>query len=376
MSVKYHSEKNQSSKLKICLLSGASTIHTVRWANAMAERGHVVHLVTMHPSKMDRINPDVVVHQLKVPAPLGYYANVFELKRLLGKVQPDLLHVHYASGYGTLARLVNFKPTMLSVWGSDVYLFPYESKRNEKVLRSNLKAASLITSTGIALKEQTELFINPTEPVEVVPFGIDTNLFKPISKRKDTDIVIGTVKRLKSVYGIDLLIQGVADLINHVKGTQYAELANRIKLLIVGEGPQLDELKDLSKQLNVDHCTEFVGAVPNEEVPEYINDLDIYCAFSRSESFGVAILEASACEVPVVVSNVGGLPEVVQDGETGFIINHENRNEIVKKLFELLIDREKREKFGHNGRAFVQSHYEWQRNVEEMETLYLNFIAN
>ncbi|MCG1027059.1 glycosyltransferase [Virgibacillus halodenitrificans] len=360
--------------MKICLLAGASTIHTVRWVNAMAQLEHDVHLITMHPSKMDQIDSAVHVYKLKVPAPIGYYTNVLELKLLLGRVQPDLLHVHYASGYGTLARLVHFKPTLLSVWGSDVYLFPNKNKRNKMILKNNLASMTHITATGHALKKQTECFHTPAVPIDIVPFGIDMNLFKKLGEIPHEDIVIGTVKRMKPIYGIDLLLKAASRVVEKLKMAGRGEIADRIKLLIVGEGEQLGELKQLADQLGIKERTAFVGAIPNNEVPKYINQMDIYCAFSRSESFGVAVLEASACEVPVVVSNVGGLPEVVQDGVTGYICNLDDLGKMADKLYELVMDEGKRAEFGRNGRKFVRNHYEWQQNVAEMEKIYKKIV--
>src|SRR5699024_486512 len=151
-------------------------------------------------------------------------------------------------------------------------------------------------------------------------------------------IVIGTVKKLEHVYGIDILIKTTAFLISYLREHGHDDLAKRVRLQIVGKGPQLKELKDLTKEYQSESITEFIGTDPNEEVHNYLNQIDVFTAFSRSESFGVAVLEASACEIPVVVSNVGGLPEIVQNGETGFSIPLEHMDEIVEKLAKLVIE--------------------------------------
>jgi len=360
--------------MKICFLAGASTIHTVRWVNAIANLGHEVSLISMHPADMDKLDARIKVHELKFTNKLGYYLNVSEVKKLLSKIQPDLLNVHYASGYGTLSRLANFAPSLLSVWGSDVYLYPYQSKRNEKTLRKNLIAANQIASTSRAMKKQTELFIKTSTPIEVTPFGIDLELFSPSPEKQDDNIVIGTVKRLEVVYGIDVLILATAKLIGRLRDDERNELVEKIQLKIVGNGSELVNLERLAKELNIINITEFVGAIPNDEVPKYLNEFDIYCAFSHSESFGVAVLEASACEVPVVVSHVGGLPEVVQNGETGFVVNHKNIDEVVEQLLKLVINQELRQKMGRNGRLFVKKHFEWHENVLRMEKVYRGLI--
>jgi L-malate glycosyltransferase len=361
--------------MKICLLAGASSIHTIRWVNALSERGHEVHLITMHRPKLDHVHKEVALHLLKVPAPIGYYVNGFEVKKLLRQIKPDFLHVHYASGYGTLSRFVAFEPTLLSVWGSDVYLFPYQRKQNEKILRKNLRAANHITSTSVAMKHQTELFISPKEPIDVVPFGIDLTMFKPSSEPENqTSITIGTIKSLKPIYGIDLLIEATAMLLKRLREDGLTDIADQIRLMIVGDGLERGNLEQKCKDFGIDSITTFVGAVPNEQVPTYLNQLDIYCAFSRSESFGVAVVEASACEVPVIVSNVGGLPEVVEDGKTGYVVDTKNMEAVVDKMEQLVKDRETRTQFGKQGREFVEQYYDWQENVTQMEQVYRRLL--
>lgn len=361
--------------MKIAYLAGASSIHTVRWINAMVEREHDVHLITMHRPDKDKIDDRVKVYFLPFNPPMGYYLNVFKVRKLLKQIKPDILNTHYASGYGTLSRLVNFKPTLLSVWGSDVFDFPYQSKIKEKILRKNLKAATQIASTSFAMKKQTEKFVSPKLPIVVTPFGVNMNLFKPSynGKEKDT-ITIGIVKRLEEVYGIEYLIKATSLLIKRLRENQLNDVADRIRLLIVGEGSLLDKLQNLTHDCGISHITKFVGAVPNVKVPEYLNKMDIFCVPSLQESFGVAAVEASSCGLPIIVSNVGGLPEVVKDGETGFIVEPKNIQQLADRLYDLVINPELRMRLGKNGRNFVNSFYNWKENVKRMEIVYENLI--
>lgn len=360
--------------MKICLLASASITHTVRWANSLAKRGHRVQLVTMHPTSLDMIDSRVIIYNLKIPAPFGYYFNKRALRKLLRKLKPDVLHVHYASGYGTLAKLVNYTPTILSVWGSDVFLFPEQSTRNKKTLQKNLVSADRITSTSHAMKEQTERFVKPVHPIKVIPFGIDTSVFKPEDSREQENLIIGTVKKLEKVYGIDILLKAIARLIESLQHKGYTEIVNSLHIVIVGGGTELNNLRQLAGKLGIADKIDFVGTVKNDDVPHYINEMDIYCALSRSESFGVAVLEASSCGVPVVVSDVGGLPEVTQHDETGYIVNHNDLDSIADVLLSLLLDKEKRKQLGKNGRAFVKGHYNWSYNVDQMEDTYKEVI--
>lgn len=361
--------------MKICFLAGASSVHTVRWVNAMVARGHEVDLITMHQDELNQIDHQVTVHTLQIPAPFGYYLNSFKAKKIIEILQPDVLHVHYASGYATLARRIDFQPTVLSVWGSDVYLFPYQSKWNKRLLRKNLAYADKITATGTALRQQTELFVNHEKDIDVIAFGINMALFKPNDQNNaSNDIYIGTVKKLKDIYGIDILLQAVALLIDKLKSKEQHDIAASIKVMIVGSGPDLENLQQLANDLHISEKVEFIPDVANESVPYYLDKLDIYCAFSRSESFGVAVLEASACGLPVVTSDVGGLPEVVDDNESGYITNIHDIPKIVEKLYSLVMDPAKRTAMGKAGREFVQNNYDWDQNVTEMEQVYQSVI--
>ncbi|NQU86186.1 MAG: DNA recombination protein RmuC, partial [Mariniphaga sp.] len=107
---------------------------------------------------------------------------------------------------------------------------------------------------------------------------------------------------------------------------------------------------------------------------DYLNLMDIYVAMSRSESFGVAILEASACQLPVVVSNIGGLPEVVQDKITGFIVGSEDVEACADALVSLVKDRNLRNQMGKAGRKFVKEHYEWTYCSKLMLNIYQHAI--
>ncbi|GGK04660.1 glycosyl transferase [Lentibacillus kapialis] len=359
--------------MKLCFLSAASIPHTVRWVNAMAERGHDVTLISMHKAKMDTIDARVRRHHLKIPAPAGYYLNALETKLILSKVQPDVLHVHFASGYGTLARFADYHPALLSVWGSDVFAFPDKGKRQTKLMKKNLSTPDKITSTSHAMKWRTQQLANPHTPIDVIPFGVDPEKFKRMDERNDDSLVIGTVKRLETVYGIDRLLKVAAKLLDKLKSQHHHVLAGMIRLKIVGDGSQLEPLRKLARDLNINDVTEFIGSVPNDTVPHFLNQFDIYCAFSRRESFGVAVLEASACEVPVIASDVEGLPEVVKDGETGFLIEEDDWDEASDKLLTLVTDRKLRKFMGKSGRAFVEQYYNWEVNVSQMENVYNQF---
>ncbi len=355
--------------MKLLMLAPASVIHTQRWVEALHGRGVQLVLATQHDPASWRAPVGVKVVRLPHCGTTGYFRNVPALNRLLRDERPDLLNAHYASGYGTTAALAGFRPWLLSVWGSDVYDFPYESGSKGRLkgwlLRRNLRHADAVASTSEAMARQVRRLVPDIGPVAVTPFGIDTERFAPqprsLPHARDA-IVIGTVKTLAPKYGIDLLLRAFAQVLFA------AAPSTALSLVIVGDGPQRTELEALSRALGIAAQVRFVGAVPHAEVPQWLNRFDVYVAASRldSESFGVAVLEASACGLPVVVSDVGGLPEVVVQGETGCVVPREDVVALAQAIQRLIAAPELRRRFGAAGRQRVLAHYGWPHSVDAM----------
>jgi glycosyltransferase involved in cell wall biosynthesis len=352
--------------MKIAYLSSAFSIHTVRWVNEMARRDYEIHLITMHsPDSNKPIDNRVSLHKLPFSPPLGYFLNKWHLKKLLRQITPALLHTHYASGYGTLSRSSGFHPTLLSVWGSDVFVFPHEAKWKEKLLCKNLSAADYIASTSHAMKEQIEKFVNPKHPITVTPFGVDSEKFKPFKRPiNPNEFIVGTIKTLEKEYGISTLIKAFAIVRQKYYGSK------KVRLVIAGRGSLESYLKKLAKDLGVDKETEFLGYVPHSAVPNILNRFSVSVSVSDSESFGVAVVEASSCGIPVIVSDAGGLPEVVKNNITGFIVPRKNAEATAEAIIRLVEDVELRERMGREGRNFVLQNYEWRENASRMEKLY------
>lgn len=368
------SQINSGLKFSVVLLAASSSIHTQRWANGLVQRGLNVHLISMDGEFLG-MDPRITFYSLPVAGSLGYVCNFLALRRILRNIKPDLLNVHYASGYGLLARLSGFHPTLLSVWGSDVFSFPDKNIFTRKLVVDNLLFADEVAATSAVMGQRVEELAVHQIQTHITPFGIDCDKFKPSSEMSmNSEIVIGTVKTLRETYGIDLLIQSVA-LLKQRLSQSSPELADCLRLKIVGEGPELFALRSLSDNLGITNITEFIGAIAHEDVPNQLNTFDVYVALSRAESFGVAVLEASACGLPVVVSDVGGLPEVVVNDMTGFIVPSMDVDAAVKALERLVLNDDLRVRMGSDGRTWVMERYSWEKSLDIMLDAYQSVFA-
>lgn len=354
---------------KVALLAGGGDIHTIRWANAFADQGLEVQLITQHPL-VEPVQSRVAVTEFPNRGNAGYFRMVPAVRRLLRDIQPDVLNAHYASGYATTARLTGFRPWLLSVWGSDVYRVPERSVAHRWWVRRNLAAADRVASTSHAMAERASAIAGGLEDIAVTPFGVDVELFSGGAEvsggRGEQDpLVVGTVKSLAPVYGIDTLIRAFTTVRSRLMASA-PTLAARLRLRIVGDGPDRKSLEALAGELDVGEVTEFVGRVPHQSVPAELGQLDIYAALSRSESFGVAVIEAGAARRPVVVSDAGGLPEVVEHGKTGLVVPREDPDAAADALERLIMDPELRHHMGEAGAAHVAEHYGWDASVARM----------
>jgi glycosyltransferase involved in cell wall biosynthesis len=355
--------------MRIAVLSAARSVHTVRWVNALAARGHEVELYSLsaHKAPYDDFDRSVGINYINGSGAAGYYFGARKLAELLHEFSPDVLSAHYATGYGTMARRCAVRPLLLSVWGADVYDFPEKGAINRRIVCRNLEAADAIASTSeIMAKRVKELCGEKT--IYITPFGVDTQIFSPASGVRTGPVTIGTVKALEPKYGIEYLVKAFAMLRSRL--TREGKMPEEgIRLVICGDGGRRAALETLAKELGISDCVTFVGKIPHDAVPDAIRGFDIFCSPSvlDSESFGVSAVEAMACGVPVVTSDVDGFREVVSDRETGFIVPRRDQVSLSNRLYELCIDAQLRTLMGAAGRRRVIEKYEWRDCVCAME---------
>jgi L-malate glycosyltransferase len=355
--------------MNICYLADAGSVHTARWANHFSSRGHGVEIISYRQAQ--GLSQQVSTHVIRELWPFGldHFVSTNKIRDILKKTTPDIVHAHYASSYGTLGRLSGFHPYVLSVWGSDIFDFPRRSSLHRQLIKRNLAAADRVCSTSHNMAVEAQAYYNG--PITVTPFGIDCDVFSRapnVTSGSDNEFVVGTVKALEDTYGIKYLIQSFDLFCKNYRG------AKKLRLVIAGGGTRARSLRRLAHDLGLADRISFLGPVPHSHVPEVLNSFSVYCALSLHESFGVAVLEASACEIPVVATNVGGLPEVVRDQITGFIVPPRDIRATAIACGKLVENESVRRAMGAAGREFVLQNYEWQENAKRMEDVYESVV--
>lgn len=353
--------------MRVVYLADAPYIHTRRWVEHFARLGWDAHVISFRPADIE----GVTVHYIDGYEAIGkarYVVHARRVRALIEQLQPDLLHALHLTSYGFLAGLSGFQPSIVSVWGTDVLEAPELTPLHRWITRHALKRAGAITATGLRLAEATLPYVPEGKPVAVVPYGVDLGLFAPAvrERRGDARVTVGAASRLSPEKGFEYLLRAVAMLRD--RGVELA-------VVLAGDGPSRATLERVTDELGLRDRVEFVGEVAHHDVPAILRRLDIFAMPSTWEGFGVSALEASALELPVVASNIHGIPDVVLHGETGLLVPPEDVGALAEALARLAGDAALRRTMGVAGRAYVEREYRWQDNAALMERLYAEMIA-
>jgi glycosyltransferase involved in cell wall biosynthesis len=354
--------------MKICYLADAPNVHTQKWARFFVERDNEVHVISFRPAVIGGAQ----VHFIHASfGRAGYVLAANRVRKLVWHIAPDILHAQHATSYGLVGALAGYHPFLISSWGSDVVWSPRQFFLFDWMLRYNFRQADQVTATSHMLAQATASFCPPGTHVHVIPFGVDTDVFSPPTEKlrgADRPLTIGIVKTLRPRYGIRELIRAFHQISSGFPAT---------RLVIVGGGEQYAELQTLIANLGMEECITLAGQAGHEQIPHYLQSFDLFVVPSLTdrESFGVAAVEAAACGLPVIAARVGGLPEVVLDGQTGLLVTPGDVNALAAAMARLLSEPELRARMGQAGRRFVLEHYRWEDNASLMERLYKEVVS-
>ena len=357
--------------MKILLLSDTYSEHTEKWALGLANKGVKVGLFSFnkatyewhqHPNITVFFEPEKKINAESTLTKLAYLKYVSILKKIIKHFQPDVLHAHYATSYGLVGALSDFHPFVISRWGTDVMKFPNKNFVAKSILKYNFKKADVLCATSPTIESCIHEVIK--KDVKIIPFGVDIEVFKPkkvVSLFKEGDFVIGSIKPLEKLYNIDVLVQSFAGL-----KPKYPQ----VKLLLAGSGGEEVELKKMVGKLNLTEDVVFTGRIPFSEISNYYNMIDVLVNISEYESFGVSVIEAMACGKPVVVTNVGGLKDLVSSNELGYKVEVGNVEQTMSAIEELITDKSRYDRLASQSRDYVVKNYAWEKNLGQMMDIY------
>lgn len=327
---------------------GGSGVVATELGLALADKGHQVHFITYSmPQRLEHYSANVFYHEVSiVNYPLFQYAP-YELA-LSSKIVDvclheglDVLHVHYAIPHASAAYLakqilksknINL-PFITTLHGTDITIVG-KDRSFEPVVTFSINESDAVTAVSQSLKNDTFNNFDITNEIEVVPNFINLKRFKKQKKEHFKYAICPNNEKLIVHTSNFRKVKRVEDVIH----TFYKlRKDSAVKLLLVGDGPERNKMETLCRNLGACDDIRFLGKL--DLVEEVLSVSDLFFMPSQEESFGLAALEAMACEVPVLSSNTGGIPELNIDGVTGFTCNVGDIEAYVSKAKEILDDK-------------------------------------
>lgn len=355
---------------------GGSGVVATELGMALARRGYDVHFIAHRlPFRLRTFESNVFFHESntasypvfeQAPSNLALATKMVEVTENYGL---DLLHVHYAMPFAASAYLARqlLLPRQLGVvttlHGTDITVVGIEPAFF-RITQFSIQSSDRVTAVSRFLKDRAEATFGITRQIDVIYNFVDPSVFTPRRRTSPSLVSPGGGKVLMHASNFRQ-VKNIPTVI-HV----FAEVRKKLqaKLIMVGDGPEKAGAEQLTRELGLERDVLFLG---NQDFMEELLPLaDVFLLPSSSESFGLVALEAMSAEVPVVASNAGGLPEVIEHGVTGFLHDPAHVGGFVASVLKLLTNESLRRSMGRRGRKRAREHFDVNEMVDRYIRVY------
>lgn len=356
---------------------GGSGVIATELGKMLAERGHEIHFITSSvPFRLNKIYPTVFFHEVEVNNYSVFQYSPYDIA-LASKMADvikdeglDVLHVHYAIPHAVCAVLAREMSgqnigIVTTLHGTDISVLGQDSTLSQAI-KYGIDKSDIVTAVSQSLKEQTYKLIDTVKPIETIYNFVDEREYRPLDA--------GNLKEQFGIQADEKVIIHVSNFrkiknLPHIVDAFMKIRANmKAKLLLVGDGPEKHRVMDQVKESPYVKDVLFLGKQENLAELYAISDLKLL--LSQQESFGLVLLEAMACGVPCIGSNVGGIPEVIDHGVDGYLVELGDTDAVAEYAVELLNDEDKLLRFREAAMLAVNEKFHSSKIVEQYEQLY------
>lgn len=356
---------------------GGSGVVATELGKLLAEKGHEVHFITSStPFRLNRMYSNVFSHQVDVNsysvfqyAPYDI-ALATKIAEVIKNENLDLLHVHYAIPHAVCAILGRHMAgsdigIVTTLHGTDITVLGSDSSLKEAI-RYGIEKSDVVTAVSNSLRDQTYDLINPDQTIKTVYNFVD-----------ERDYHVKDAGSLKNELGIQENEKVVIHVSNFRKVKRVGDVVDtfyrirqkvKSKLLLVGDGPEMSRIQEQVRELKMDGHVLFLGKRDN--LSELYNVSDLKLLLSEKEAFGLVMLEAMACGVPGIGTNIGGIPEIIESGKNGYLVELGDTERAALHGVELLSDDEIGARLRAGAIETVASKFHSSRILKEYENIY------
>jgi N-acetyl-alpha-D-glucosaminyl L-malate synthase BshA len=360
---------------------GGSGVVATELGKMLAERGHEIHFISSSiPFRLNRMYHNIFYHQVEVNQysvfqyPPYDIALASKMAEVANREKLDVLHVHYAIPHAVCAILAKQMcnrdiKIVTTLHGTDITVLGYDSSLTDTI-KFGIEKSDVVTAVSNALVEQTYELIHPDKRIETVYNFIDERVYQKSDAQHlkeefeilDEEKVVIHVSNFRPVKRVEDVVKTFAKISAQIPA----------KLLLVGDGPEMTRVCKLVREFGLGDRVLFLGK--QENLDELYSISDLMLLLSDKESFGLVALEAMSCGVPAIGTNVGGLPEVIEHGKTGFICEVGDIIDISSKAIMILKDKELHQQFSRQAVETVRDKFNADRIVQQYEQIYFKLL--
>lgn len=362
---------------------GGSGIIATELGMLLAEQGNEIHFITSSvPFRLNKIHPQIYYHEVELNHyPVFQYppydlALATKMAEVIDREKLDILHVHYAMPHAICAILArdiadHDVKIVTTLHGTDITVLGFDHTF-KKMIKHGIEQSDAVTAVSRSLVKQTKEMLGSNKDISVIyNFVNEEEYFKkdlPSLKMQygiqpDEKVIIH-ISNFRKVKKIDDVIYTFNKIKDKVKS----------KLLLIGDGPEYTAAIQLVNELGIEEQVLFLGKQKN--ISDLLSISDLKLLLSEKESFGLVVLEAMACEVPCIGTNVGGIPEVIAHGETGYLVELGDVDRAATYAIELLNDPARLERFSKNALVHARTHFHSEEIVKQYINLYDKILSN
>jgi glycosyltransferase involved in cell wall biosynthesis len=356
----------EGEKPRLLLMGDARQVHLKRWAVYFTEAGYDV--LSLSLEHTDRYPGEIRFIRMPpfLPRALQYTMSVPSVRNLVHRFAPHIVNAHFVPNYGWIASLVARRPWVLSTWGSDIMTDPEKSPFHRMRTVFVLKRATRVTSDAQLMTDKIVSMGVPEERVLTFPYGVDRTRFFPRSDSLEGGPHILSNRKLEPVYSVSTVVDAFPAI---------REVFHQATLTVAGDGSMRAELAARADRSIGRRAIVFVGNVDHDRMPALLRDHHMYVSTSLSDTTSVSLLEAMACGLFPIVSDIPANREWIEDGVNGCLVPVQQPMKLAMTIIEAWKDAPMRDAAVRRNVELVREKAEWRTNMQVVLDLFDGLVG-
>lgn len=353
--------------MKICFLGDAASIHIKRWCEFFRDNGDNVSIISFNKAEIPGVDVYYVGENLNINGEGGnisYLKKIKVIKNIVNKIKPDVLNAHYLTSYGLIGTLINYKPLIVSTWGSDILVTPKKNIVYKALTKFVISKSRLITSDSNFMTNEIISLGGKHNKVITAPMGINISEFNNGNENRESQTFL-SMRTLCDNSNIDCILKAFKIVVGKYE---------KAKLIVTNSGEKKEEVLSLIKELSLEKNVEYLGFINRETVIKLLKSSNVYISIPTSDSTSVTLLECMASGTFPIVSNLPANKEWINNNKNGYILDRIDEKLLSDLMVQSLLDDKIRSKAKLMNEEIINKRAIWDENMNFIRENYKNIL--